>query len=69
MILKTIAYYESNRNAMRYDEYIAAVCPMGSGAVEAACRHLVKDRMEGSGMRWTVPGAEAVLQLRLAAFS
>jgi len=62
--LKTIAYYESNRKAMRYDEYIAAGYPIGSGAVEAACRHLVKDRMEGSGMRWTVPGAEAVLQLR-----
>ena len=63
-ILKAIAYYESNRKAMCYDEYIAAGYPIGSGAVEAACRHLVKDRMEGSGMRWTVPGAESVLQLR-----
>ena len=34
------------------------------GEVEGACRHLVKDRMEGSGMRWTVAGAEAVLKLR-----
>lgn len=64
IILKTIAYYESNRKAMRYDEYIAAGYPIGSGAVEAACRHLVKDRMEGSGMRWKINGAEAVLQLR-----
>ena len=64
IILKTIAYYESNRKVMLYDAYIAAGYPIGSGAVEAACRHLVKDRMEGSGMRWTVPGAEAVLQLR-----
>ena len=64
VILKTIAYYESNRKAMRYDEYIAAGYPIGSGAVEAACRHLVKDRMEGSGMRWKINGAEAVLQLR-----
>ena len=63
-IEKTIAYYESNRKAMRYDEYIAAGYPVGSGAVEAACRYLVKQRMEGSGMRWTVPGAESVLQLR-----
>ena len=38
--------------------------PIGSGAVEGACRHLVKDRMEGSGMRWTIPGAEAVLKTR-----
>ena len=64
IILKTIAYYESNRKAMRYDEYIAAGYPIGSGAVEGTCLHLVKDRMEGSGMRWTVRGAEAVLQLR-----
>jgi len=50
--------------AMQYDEYIAAGYPIGSGAVEAACRHLVNDRMEGSGMRWTLRGAKAVLQLR-----
>ena len=61
---KTIDYYQTHRKAMRYDEYIAAGYPIGSGAVEGACKHLVKDRMERSGMRWTVPGAEAVLQLR-----
>jgi hypothetical protein len=59
-----IGYYERNRRWMRYDEYIAAGYPIGSGAVESACRHLVKDRMEGSGMRWTVPGAEGVLRIR-----
>ena len=32
--------------------------------VEGACRHLVKDRMKLSGMRWTVAGAEALLALR-----
>jgi hypothetical protein len=31
---------------MRYDEYLAAGYPIGSGVVEGACRHLVKDRME-----------------------
>jgi hypothetical protein len=60
----TINYYDRNRPYMRYDEYLAAGYPIGSGAVEGACRHLVKDRMEGSGMRWTVPGAEAVLKTR-----
>ena len=43
---------------------LAAGYPIGSGAVEPGCRHLVKRRMEGSRMRWTVPGAERVLQLR-----
>jgi hypothetical protein len=38
--------------------------PIASGAVEGACKNLVKDRMERSGMRWQIPGAEAVLKLR-----
>ena len=59
-----IGYCERNRRWMRYDQYLAAGYPIGSGAVESACRHLVKDRMEGSGMRWTVPGAEGVLRIR-----
>ena len=49
---------------MRYDEYLAAGLPIASGAVEGACRHLIKDRMERSGMRWTIPGAEAMVRLR-----
>ena len=32
--------------------------------IEGACRHLVKDRCELSGMRWTIAGAEALLHLR-----
>ena len=47
-------YYENNRDHMRYDEYLAAGYPIGSGVAEGACRHLVKDRMEQTGMRWTV---------------
>ncbi len=49
---------------MRYDEYLAAGYPIGSGVVEGACRHLVKDRLEQTGMRWTVNGAQAMLHLR-----
>ena len=42
---------------MKYDEYLAAGYPIGSGVVEGACRHLVKDRMEQTGMRWRIAGA------------
>ena len=49
---------------MRYDEYLAAGYPIGSGVAEGACRHLVKDRMEQTGMRWTVAGAQAMLHVR-----
>jgi hypothetical protein len=59
-----IGYLQSNRRFMRYDEYLAAGYPIGSGVAEGACRHLVKDRMELTGMRWCVPGAQAILDLR-----
>jgi len=59
-----LTYYENNRQHMRYDEYLAAGYPIGSGVAEGACRHLVKDRLEQTGMRWTVPGAQAMLHTR-----
>jgi hypothetical protein len=59
-----ITYLENNRDYMRYDEYLKAGYPIGSGVVEGACRHVVKDRMELSGMRWEAEGAQAVLDLR-----
>jgi hypothetical protein len=59
-----IRYYDNNRDHMRYDEYLAAGYPIGSGVAEGACRHLVKDRMEQTGMRWTAHGAQAMLHLR-----
>lgn len=59
-----IGYLERNRRLMHYDEYLAAGYPIGSGVAEGACRHLVKDRMERTGMRWRVPGAQAMLNLR-----
>jgi hypothetical protein len=34
------------------------------GLIEGACRHLVKDRMDRTGARWGLDGAEAVLRLR-----
>ena len=48
-------YFERNRDRMKYDEYLAAGYPIGSGVVEGACRHLVKDRMERTGMRGCRP--------------
>jgi hypothetical protein len=64
VIKSAIEYFENNRNQMKYDEYLAAGYPIGSGVAEGACRHLVKDRMEQTGMRWTVEGAQAMLHVR-----
>ena len=49
---------------LRYDQYLAAGLPIATGVIEGACRHLVKDRMELTGARWGLAGAEAVLRLR-----
>jgi len=57
-------YLEANLERMRYDEYLQAGYPIATGVVEGACRHLVKDRMERAGMHWTIPGAQAMLDVR-----
>jgi hypothetical protein len=57
-------YFDRNRARMKYDEYLAAGHPIGSGVAEGACRHLVKDRLERAGMRWVPSGAQAMLDLR-----
>jgi hypothetical protein len=49
---------------MDYAEYLRRGWPIGTGVIEGTCRHLVKDRMELSGMRWTIAGAGALLALR-----
>lgn len=59
-------YLEKNRTRMCYDKYLAAGYPIASGVIEGACAHLVKDRMERSGMRWTHEGARNMLNMRAA---
>jgi hypothetical protein len=61
---RTIGYYRRNQAYMHYDHYLAQGWPIGTGVVEGACGHLVKDRMEQGGMRWTQEGAQAILDLR-----
>lgn len=57
-------YFDNNAERMRYDEYLAAGYPIATGVIEGACRHLVKDRLERSGMRWTLASAQAMLHVR-----
>ncbi|MCI0659408.1 MAG: ISKra4 family transposase [Acidobacteria bacterium] len=58
------SYFYKRRKYMKYDEYLAAGLPIASGSVEGACKNLIKDRMERSGMRWGKKTAEAILKLR-----
>jgi hypothetical protein len=61
-----IRYYTNNQHLMKYNEYLSKGYPIGSGVIEGGCRHLVKDRMECTGMRWHVEGAQAMLNTRSA---
>jgi hypothetical protein len=49
---------------LKYNHYLSQGYPIATGVIEGACRHLVKDRMEVTGARWSLTGAEAVLRLR-----
>jgi len=61
-----MGYYRRNLSYMHYDRYLDRGWPISSGVVEGACGHLVKDRMEQSGMRWMKAGAQAIFDLRAA---
>ena len=57
-------YFQRNLPYLDYARYLKNGWPIGTGVIEGTCRHLVKDRMELAGMRWTVAGAESLLALR-----
>jgi hypothetical protein len=57
-------YLRNNRDYMHYQDYLAHGYPIGTGVIEGACRHLVKDRFERAGMRWSKVGAQVMLDLR-----
>lgn len=59
-----VTYFRNHRNQMRYAEYQRKGLPIGSGVVEATCKTLVTHRMKRSGMRWSIPGGQAILTLR-----
>jgi hypothetical protein len=63
-IKEVVRYFENHRQWMKYDEYLKAGYPIGSGVVESTCGHTVKNRMEGTGRRWSLGGAESMLLLR-----
>ncbi|MGH8902255.1 MAG: ISKra4 family transposase [Egibacteraceae bacterium] len=61
----TAAAYLVNKAAyLDYPTVLQAGWPIATGVIEGACRHLVKDRMDITGARWGLPGAETVLKLR-----
>ena len=64
ILTKVINYLRNNQDYMHYQTYLLQGYPIGTGVIEGACRHLVKDRFERAGMRWSITGAQVMLDLR-----
>lgn len=63
-IQTTITYFTNHKHKMDYKYFLGKGYPISSALVESACGHLVKERMEQSGMRWSSVGAQNILDLR-----
>lgn len=57
-------YLLNHKGYLRYHEYLRDGLPIATGVIEGACRSLVQDRMDITGARWGLQGAEAVLKVR-----
>jgi hypothetical protein len=57
-------YFLKRKAMMRYDEQLALGTPIASGVIEGTCRSLINDRLDVTGARWSLNGAESVLRLR-----
>ncbi len=57
-------YLDNKKDYLDYDSALTKGRPIATGIIEGACRHIVKDRMDITGARWSLDGAEAILKLR-----
>jgi hypothetical protein len=64
VLSQTITYFENNHHRMQYVKYQKMGYPIGSGVTEAACKVVVKQRLNGSGMRWHLEPVQHMLLLR-----
>lgn len=59
-----IRYYENNLSRMQYKTYLEKGYLIGSGAIEAAHRNVIQQRLKLSGQRWSAKGAQQIANLR-----
>ena len=57
-------YLDNKQDYLSYATALGKGWPIATGIIEGACRHIVKDRMDITGARWSLEGAEAILKLR-----
>ena len=63
------AYFTDNAQRMHYQTYLEKGYQIGSGVVEATCKHVVHQRLDQAGMHWRTATAEAIVTLRAAQLS
>jgi hypothetical protein len=66
---RTINYFQTNIERMRYAEFRRQGLFVGSGVIEAGCKTIVGQRLKRSGMRWSLRGANAIIALRCVQLS
>jgi hypothetical protein len=57
-------YLDAKAPYLDYATALAKGWPIATGIIEGACRHIIKDRFDITGARWSLDGAEALLKLR-----
>jgi hypothetical protein len=65
-LLQVQAYFQRHHRHIHYQRYAQQQIPLGSGMVESACKWLIQQRFKGVGMRWSEPGFNHLLALRVA---
>lgn len=64
LVRRTHAYFSTHAARMDYPTFAARHFPLGSGAIESACKLLISQREKLSGMRWSPAGAQQTANLR-----
>ena len=66
---KAYNYLRTRTRHLQYAEFRRQGLPIGSGITEAACKTVFTQRLKLSGMRWSGPGAQTILNLRVLLLS
>jgi len=64
-----IQYLQNGRERMDYARFEKEGWPIGSGAIEATCKHLIKERFCITGAHWRRKNIGKLLSLRLSIFN
>ena len=61
---RAICYLSNRPHMIDYKTYLEKGYPITTGAVESACGHFIKSRMDRNAMHWGKKGAQDMLNIR-----